>query len=111
MQVNRKSLAELCDPKLVRLAQVPIGLLTARIPDWLGANGNHHTIRNTPNRKQTRQTMKQNFTVRVNIYQSRRETPLKQGRPIRSERDHGRGNRPMEIGRNPQGPMTSTPPT
>ena len=56
MRANRRqSLAELCNPKLVRLAQVPIGPLIARTPNWLGANGSHHTTWENPKRKHTRQ--------------------------------------------------------
>ena len=40
MRANRRqSLAELCNPKLVRLAQVPN--FTADREEWLGANGSH----------------------------------------------------------------------
>ena len=42
-------------PSLLGLRRYPIGPLIARTPNWLGANGSHHTTWENPKRKHTRQ--------------------------------------------------------
>ena len=46
----------------------PIGLLTARTPNWLGANGNHHTTWEDPKQLHTRQIHLKIETVQTQFY-------------------------------------------